>query len=311
MSPGVWTYSESEEAANELVTAGGELAGTLNGESVTIEIGNLRKGVRAPAKILLKGEMGSEVPHDVAAEALGRAAKELEPSVILIGATRNGREISARLAAKLGWGCLSEATKLSIQGKDLLAERSVFAGKVVATVASPMPAVCTVKGASYAKSFAEGSQVREFEVGQISGATRLVSRKKKEAGAVDLKKAKVIVSAGRGVKRKEDLPILESLAKDLGGALGCSRPLSSDLGWLPEECHIGLTGVTVKPELYVAVGISGQLQHIAGMKDSKVVVAINTDKDAPIFQASDYGIVGDLYQVVPALRKAVASRPGK
>ena len=275
-----------------------------------MEIGRLREGVRARSKLLLKGPGGHDVLPAEAAEAVFRAASSLRPSVILLGATRNGRETASRLAAKLGWGCASEVSKVTAKAGELAAERSVYAGKVVASVACALPAVATVKTGSYQRSDAEGGAVEEADVGAVDGAVKLVNRKKKEAGGPDLKKARVIVSAGRGVKRKEDLPLLEGLAHDMGGALGCSRPLSSDLGWLPEECHIGLTGVTVKPEVYVAVGISGQLQHIAGMKDSKIVVAINTDKSAPIFQASDYGIVGDLYQVVPALRKALAARKG-
>lgn len=308
MTTEVWTYSDNEGVANELVTAASELAKAIGGEAVALEIGRPREGVKAPAKLLLKGTFGDGAGPEVAAEAAFRAAKSLQPGIVLTGATRNGREVASRLAAKLGWGCMSDAFKVSVRGADVVAERGVFAGKVVASLVCPMPAVVTVKTGSYGKTSAVEGRTTEFEVGQVSGTVKLVGRKTKEAGTVDLRKARVIVSAGRGVKRKEDLPLLEELAKDMGGALGCSRPLSSDLGWLPEECHIGLTGVTVRPELYVAVGISGQLQHVAGMKDSKVVVAINTDKDAPIFQASDYGIVGDLYQVVPALRKALASR---
>jgi electron transfer flavoprotein alpha subunit len=227
---------------------------------------------------------------------------------VLIGATRNGRETASRLAAKMGIGCVADASALSADGSGITAERSAYSGKVAVKLRVPYPSVVTVKPGAYSPSASTTPEQKVVDVGPVASSVTVTSSRAKEKGSVDLKTAKIIVSAGRGVKRKEDLAMLEGLASDLGGALGCSRPLSSDLGWLPEEHHIGLTGVSVKPGLYLALGISGQLQHVAGIKDSKIVAAINTDKDAPIFQASDYGIVGDLYQMVPALRAALAKR---
>jgi electron transfer flavoprotein alpha subunit len=292
-----------------LAFAARELARATSSESTVLEVGEPRGGVHADAaKLLILGPPAGEPSPEIVAEAIGRAAKQMKPSVVLLGGTRNGREIAARLAAKLGVGCISEATKLSVEGETLTAERSAFSGKVVAKVGVPLPAVAVVKVGAFQKLEAGEGAAIKTDVGQIEKKLVLVESRKKEVGAVDLKTAKIIVSAGRGVKKKEDLGILKDLADVMGGALGCSRPLSSDLGWLPEEHHIGLTGVNVKPDLYLAIGISGQLQHVAGMKDSKVVVAINTDKDAPIFQAADYGIVGDLYQVVPAVRAELAAR---
>jgi len=308
MTPAVWAYSENDSLANEVAAAAADVAKATASEPVVIEIGRVRSGVGGKVKLLLKGPLASGLSPDVAAEAMSRAARELKPLAILASATRNGRETAARLAAKLRVGCISEGYGLTADGRRLLADRNAFAGRVVAKVECDLPAVATVRAGAYPRLQVSGGEVREYNVGEVRSTTRVLSREEKKAGAVDLKTAKIIVSAGRGVKRKEDLAIVEALAEEMGGALGCSRPLSSDLGWLPEEHHIGLTGITVKPDLYLAVGISGQLQHIAGMKDSKVVAAINTDKDAPIFQACDYGVVGDLYQVVPAIQRVLAGR---
>ena len=288
MSLVVLAYSENESVAAEVSAAASELARQGGGTSLTLT-------------------SHPEVTAEVAAEALMRSMGPLKASVVVVGGTRSGRETAARLAAKLKGGCIADASKLAIDGGKLVGVRSAYAGKVVAKVSCGFPAVATVKVGAFQKA-ATPAESKSLDVEGISQKATVVGRTPKVMGSVDLKSAKVIVSAGRGVKKKEDLKMLEDLASRMKGALGCSRPLSSDLGWLPEEHHIGLTGVTVKPDLYLAVGISGQLQHVAGIRDSKVIAAINTDKDAPIFQASDYGVVGDLYQVVPAMMKALASR---
>lgn len=309
MNVEAWSYSESDAVANETLSAANEIANVMSGQAVNVEISENRpSSASSGKKLLIKGPLQTNQSPEMIAEALFRAAKRIGPAAVLVGGTKNGREVASRLAVKLARGCLPDVSKLSTDGKTLSGERSEFAGKVLTRVAAQLPCVATVKVGSYPAATGRGGETIEVQVGEIQGKFKTLSVRKKESATVDLRAAKIIVSAGRGVKKKDDLAIIEALAKTLGGTMGCSRPLSSDLGWLPEEYHIGLTGINVKPDLYLAVGISGQLQHIAGIKDSKVIAAINTDKEAPIFQAADYGIVGDLYQVVPALQKVLASR---
>ncbi len=309
MTLAVWAYSESESVANEVLAAANGIANSASGQVTVVEVSQARPRVATSGrKLVIRGPAQSERAPEVIAEAIFRAAKEAGPAVVLVGGTKNGKEVAARLAVKLERGCLPDVSKLTTDGKSLFGERGEYAGKVSTRLVASLPCLATVKVGAYTPATGSGGEVAEVETGEFRGRSKTLSVNKKEAATVDLRAAKIIVSAGRGVKKKEDLALIESLAKVLGGTIGCSRPLSSDLGWLPEEYHIGLTGVNVKPDLYIAVGISGQLQHIAGIKDSKVVAAINTDKEAPIFQAADYGIVGDLYQVVPALQKTLASR---
>jgi len=308
VTPLVWAYSESDEAANELSSAANQIANASAGQSTILEVGKPRDGVRGNNKLVLKSSARPPYTSEVVSEMIFRAAQKFKPSVILVGSTRQGREVAGRLAAKMGAGSMSDAFALRISGQMLFGSRNVYAGRVVAQMSAPLPSIATVRIGAYPPESAASAKVQEFEAGDVPSRVKILRATKKESGSIDIRKAKTVVSVGRGIKKKEDISMMEGLAKTMGAALGCSRPISSDLGWLPEECHIGLTGISVSPELYLAVGISGQLQHVAGIKDSKVIAAINSDKDAPIFQAADYGIVGDLYQLVPAIQRAFSAR---
>jgi electron transfer flavoprotein alpha subunit len=283
MSIRIWAFSESARVANEVAAAATAIANAAGGSVTVVGLDDSGPRLAGEDKIVVKAEMPLVNSPEAAAEALARVAKESNPDVILLGSTRNGKEIASRLAVKLGRPCVSEVFGIALADGALRGRRNVFAGKLLAEVAAPLPCVVALK------------------VG-------VVEKREKQIGTVDLRGAKLIVAAGRGFKKKEDLSMASELATELGGAVGCSRPLSSDMGWLPEEHHVGLTGVSVHPDLYLAVGISGQLQHVAGIKDSKIIAAINNDKSAPIFDASDYGVVGDLYAILPAVMRELRVR---
>jgi electron transfer flavoprotein alpha subunit len=237
---------------------------------------------------------------------LHQACQEYKPSVIMLGSTRWGKEVAARLAGMLGCGCALDCTAVSLDaGKTLSVERLVLGGNAMSTEQMVrLPAVVTVPAKvipCLPEAASPGGAVEHKEFALAAPRATSLKVTRREVSGVKLDTAQVVVSMGRGVKAKEDIRIISELAKALNGELGCTRPIAADLKWLPKEHWVGLSGTKVKPKVYIAVGISGQIQHIAGMRDSALIVAINKDKDAPIFKAADFGIVGDLYKVVPEI----------
>jgi len=308
MSVKIWAVSESPSVANEVASVAAAISGAAGGGFVVVGLDDSGPLLAGDEKLVVRANTPLSSSPEAASNALAVAAKEANPDVIFVGSTRDGKEIASRLAVKLGRPCSSEVFGVALGTGVLRGKRNVFAGKFIAEVSMTLPCVVALKVGTNPPLPASGALATERMVEVAAPKTKMVERREKQKGAVDLRGAKLIVSAGRGIKKKEDLVLVSDLASALGGAVGCSRPLSADMGWLPEEHHIGLTGVTVHPDLYLAVGISGQLQHVAGVKDSKVIAAVNTDKSAPMFEASDYGVVGDLYAVLPALLKEIKAR---
>jgi electron transfer flavoprotein alpha subunit len=303
----VLTFSDNPQLAGELASAAASIAVGAGGKVFSVELDAVREGVPRGPVLLLKSTDPITGDDSRIALAISEASKRMPNTIVLIGSTKLGRMVAGRLAVTGRMCVLADVRGLKLEAGTLTGVRGVYAGKFNAKVGAPLPCVALVPQGAYPLPDRSAAMVEEMVVPAIPSRVTRVQTESSHASAVDLRGAKVIVAAGRGFKTKEDLALVERLARVLGGAMGASRPLSSDLGWLGEEYHIGLTGVYVRPNLYLAIGISGQLQHVAGIKDSKVIAAINKDKQAPIFQVADYGVVGDLYQVVPALLKILGA----
>ena len=238
-------------------------------------------------------------------KAVASAAADAGATTIVCAFDPIGREVAPRLSARLGAGLVTGATQLP--SDDGTINKNVFSGKAVATVTlNTDKKIIAVMPNSLAPEAGDGAaEVVEFnpEVGERSV---VVKEKKGAGGALSLPEAELVVSAGRGLKGPENWGMVEELATELGAATACSRPVA-DIGWRPHHEHVGQTGIAIRPNLYIAIGISGAIQHLAGVNSSKTIVVINTDAEAPFFKAADYGIVGDAFDVVPKLVEAVKS----
>lgn len=300
----------------ELLGKGRELAQARGGRLVALALG---EQLEAVAQVL--GEHGADVvlcvehPHlreyssDAYTEAVSSLVRERVPWLVLVPSTAWGRDLAPRVAARLGAGVVTDVEVLWVEDGQLLARRPMYTRKIMATVqyAGEGPHLAVVLPKVFSPAVRQAGRTADvervaLEVGEPR--TRLLETRSLQRERVSLTEAEVVVSGGRGLRAPENFALLDELAAELGGAVGSSRP-PVDSGWVPHDYEIGQTGKTVSPTVYIAVGISGAPQHLAGMSGSKYIVAINKDPNAPIFQVASLGVVGDLFQIVPKLTEEV------
>jgi electron transfer flavoprotein alpha subunit len=302
----VWVFTEEPKAALHVLSPAINTASKFGEKpALMVPSGKELDGIadRGWSKIIaLKGlNDGASFEY---ASAVATLMKKEEPKIVIVPGTKLGKEVAAFIAALSGAAYAPEALDIMLDGEVIKYARSILGGGVIATYKAKAPfLVATYQLYQYPPP--EGGhtipEVTEIEVSVERSKVSRVEVRPLEKSGVDLRKADRIIAVGRGLAKREDLAVIEELAGLLKAEVGCSRILTEDYKWLPSERQVGLTGVIVSPRLYVAIGISGQIQHVIGFNKSKIVVAINKDKNAPIHQYADYSIVDDLYKIVPAL----------
>ena len=305
----ILVFSEDKDLAYQLLSKAVELAAKMDIAVYALTSDYPQDYINQGAEKVLVSNLG-EFSVEKYKAALLKSIEKSDSDIVLIGSTKQGKEIAARIAAALGVGCMSDCNRINYIDDEIIVEKLTYGGSTIARETSTSnPTIITVLPRSFDKL---EPQERTGEIIELSykapeTKVKVLERREKPKGGQDLDNANIIISAGRGFKKKEDLKLLEELSEALdGAAIGCTRPISADLGWMEE--WVGISGKKVKPNLYITCGISGQIQHVAGIRESKIIVSINNDESAGIHGVSDYSIIGDVYEVIPALVKVLKEK---
>lgn len=311
----VWAYSEKTSMLPELIGGARLLAEKVDGVASAVVLGPRAEAEKArslgAAKVYWLGEKGDSALVEDYVPALAQLLQEQKPALMLVGATIRGKSVAARLAARLGASSVADAKEISVEDGKLTFSHMIFGGGAVRTE-KPISevALATIGQGVYEapEAGAADGEIVEVPFAEPAWRAKFIERRPKKVTAVNLATAKRVVCPGRGLKNQEDLAMVSDLAQTLEAEIGCTRPLAEGLDWYPRERYIGVSGAFIKPELYVGIGVSGQVQHTVGITDSRVIVAIDKDKNAAIFPQADYGVLGDLYTFLPAFISALKSR---
>lgn len=296
----VYIYSDRAKQAAEL-TAFAKSEGL---ESVILAMGAPAKDYQGcGADTIL--EIG-EAPAENYTKSLADYLREQKADLFLVGATVRGRDVAARVAGYMGVPLCADVSSITRDGCDYIVERMMYGGAVVSRQKLPAGGVVTVSPGSFEAARGE-SAVKTVSLEEDKRVEVLSCEPVVRSGA-DLSKAARVVSVGQGIKQEKDIDLIRELAGAMDAELACSRCVAEERHWLPPERYVGISGNIISPDVYIACGISGQIQHVYGVRDAKIIVGINNNENAPIFRVADYGIVGDLYQVVPALIEELQSR---
>jgi electron transfer flavoprotein alpha subunit len=314
---GVLVWSDRDELARQLLEFAAAHRRQL-GEPWAAVLGEQAAGraqaYRSSGAARIYAGEALETTDEAISGALASLAENLGADLLLLGATRRGRSIAPRLAQLLDAGCVSEAVELRVADGELLTSRFALGGNTRAQerILTARKVIAVVPGAAGAGD--QGgrrdthAEVLPWPAQPPASRAKIVRREPKPAASANLAESERVVCVGRGLERAEDLPLIQELASAMGAELACTRPLSYEYGWLPEERMLGISGARSSPRLMLSLGVSGQVQHTVGIMGARVIVAVNRDASAQIFKLADYGIVGDLYQVVPRLTERLRER---